>query len=93
MSKKQLTGKIISNKTPGMVIVRVETMKEHPKYKRKFKMHKNYKAQTGQEECFFDETVLIEECPPISKDKKWKVIKKLTTRIGDGSEEPSGSSA
>jgi len=77
MAKKQLTGTIISDKMQKTVVVSVERLKEHPKYKRRFKMHKNYKAHVEKEgEYKIGDKVVIEECRPISKDKKWKVVKK-----------------
>ncbi|MBM3257823.1 MAG: mitochondrial small ribosomal subunit protein uS17m, partial [Candidatus Nealsonbacteria bacterium] len=51
--------------------------KEHPKYKRRFRVHKNYKAHVYEGEYLVGDKVVIEECRPISKDKKWKVVKKL----------------
>ena len=76
MPKKQLTGIIVSNKMQKTAVVKVESIKEHVKYKRRFKTHKKYKAHTDQE-CQIGDKVVIEECNPISKDKKWKVIKKI----------------
>ncbi len=76
MPKRQLTGTVISNKNPKTVIVKVEKIKEHPKYKRRFRFHKKYKAHTDQEYKAGDQ-VIIEECRPLSKEKKWKVIKKV----------------
>ncbi|MBI2041758.1 MAG: 30S ribosomal protein S17 [Candidatus Nealsonbacteria bacterium] len=76
MPKRQLQGIIISNKMQKTVVVTVESIKKHPKYLKTFKSHKNYKAHT--DEAFqIDDKVIIEECNPISKDKKWKVIKKI----------------
>jgi len=77
MAKKILTGKIISDKMQKTVVVEVETIKEHPKYKRRYKFHKNYKAHVEMGEYKTGDKVVIEECRPISKDKKWKVIKKI----------------
>ena len=81
MPKKQLKGKIISTKMAKTLVVRVERIKEHPKYRRRFKVHKNYKAHydppAGGEDYKEGETVIIEETKPISKDKKWKVVKKI----------------
>lgn len=77
MPKKQLTGNVISNKMQKTVVVRVESLKKHPKYKRRFKSHKNYKAHVQEGEYAIGSKVLIQECRPVSKDKKWKVIKKL----------------
>lgn len=92
MSKRILSGKIISDKMQKTVVVRVERMKEHTKYRKKYKASKNYKAHVENSDYFGGEAdktnllykvgdeVLIEECTPISKDKKWKVIKKVTSR-------------
>ncbi len=74
--KKQLTGKIISDKMQKTVVVEVERLKEDPKYKRKFKAHKKYKAHYDEGEYHIGEIVTIEECTPISKDKKWRIINK-----------------
>lgn len=75
--KKQLTGTIVSNKMQKTVVVRVERIKEHLKYKRRYKVQKKYKAHYNEGEFLTGDKVIIEECRPISKDKKWKVIKKV----------------
>jgi small subunit ribosomal protein S17 len=77
MPKRKLEGKVVSNKMQKTVVVEVERMKEHPKYRRRFKVHKKYKAHDEKNEYKIGETVVIEECSPISKDKKWKVISKI----------------
>ncbi len=76
MPKKQLKGTIISNKMRKTVVVKVESIKKHPLYERRFKAHKKYKAHDEKEEYKIEDKVVIEECRPISKDKKWRVIKK-----------------
>ena len=77
MAKKQLTGIVISDKMTKTVVVEVERIKQHPKYKKRFKVHKKFKAHDEKEEYKVGDKVIIEECRPISKDKKWKVIKKI----------------
>lgn len=77
MAKKQLQGIIVSDKMAKTVVVEVESIKEHPKYKKRFKMHKRYKAHNEGQEFKLGDTVVIEECNPISKDKTWKVISKV----------------
>lgn len=77
MPKKQLKGKVISDKMQKTVVVEVERIKEDPKYKRRYKIHKKYKAHDEKEEYKVGERVLIEECRPLSKDKSWRVIKKI----------------
>lgn len=75
--KRQLTGKIISDKMKKTVVVEVERIKEHSKYKRRYKQHKKYKVHIETGEYKMGDKVIIGECRPISKDKHWKVIKKL----------------
>jgi len=74
MPKKRLKGTIVSNKMQKTVVVKVERVREHPKYKRRYKVHKKYKAHYDKGEYKIGDKVIIEECAPISKDKKWRVV-------------------
>ena len=62
------------NKT---VVVNVGRTKKDPKYKRRYTLYKKYKAHDEVEEFKVGDNVIIEECKPLSKDKRWKVIKKI----------------
>ncbi len=73
MPKRKLQGIVVSNKMQKTVVVEVERIKEHPKYRKRFKVHKKYKAHAEKNYNIGDK-VIIEECSPISKDKKWRVI-------------------
>ncbi len=77
MPKKLLQGIVVSDKMQKTVVVEVERIKEHPKYKRRFKVHKKYKAHDENGEFHVGDKVMIEECTPMSKDKNFKVIKKI----------------
>jgi len=77
MPKKRLKGVVVSDKMQKTVVVEVERIKTHLKYKRRYKIHKRYKAHDEKEECKVGDWVIIEECRPLSKEKRWKVIKKL----------------
>jgi small subunit ribosomal protein S17 len=77
MPKHQLTGQVISAKMLKTIVVEVESLKIHPKYKRRYKVHKSYKAHVPEGEYLVGDKVVIEETKPISKDKKWLVIKKI----------------
>lgn len=74
--KNQLKGKVVSNKMKKTVVVEVERLKKDRKYKRRYNYLKSFKAHDEKEECKIGDEVLIEECRPISKDKKWRVIKR-----------------
>ena len=77
MPKKQLKGIIVSDKMDKTVVVRVERVVEDPKYKKRYKIHKRYKAHDESGEYKMGEEVIIQECRPISKDKNWRVISKI----------------
>jgi len=77
MSKKTLQGIVVSDKMQKTVVVQVESIKEHPKYRRRYKSHKKFKAHDQNQEYHVGDKVVIEETRPISKDKNWKVIKKI----------------
>ena len=77
MPKRQLKGVIVSDKMQKTVVVKVERIKEHPKYKRRYKIHKKYKAHDEKGEYKVGDKVAIEECRPLSKEKRWKILKKI----------------
>ena len=77
MPKRILTGIIVSDKLDKTIIVRVERWVQHPKYLRRMRLHQNYKAHDEKNEYKTGDRVEIEETRPLSKDKRWRVIKKL----------------
>ena len=77
MAKKTLQGIVVSDKMQKTVVVEVESMKEHPKYRRRYKTHKRFKAHDEKQEFHMGDKVIIEESKPISKDKNWIVLRKI----------------
>jgi len=75
--KKKLKGTVVSNKMSKTIVVAVERIKVHPKYKKRYKVHKKYKAHDEKGEFKIGDKVVIEETRPLSKEKKWRAIKKL----------------
>jgi len=75
--KKILQGEIISNKMMKTVVVRVESKTRHPIYQKVIIRHKKYKAHNEDIKLEIGDVVEIEETRPISKDKHFRVIKKL----------------
>jgi small subunit ribosomal protein S17 len=76
MPKRKLIGKVVSTKNQNTLVVSVERIKEHEKYRKRIKFHKKYKAHVDGGEYQIGDNVIIEETKPISKDKRWKVISK-----------------
>jgi small subunit ribosomal protein S17 len=81
MPKNLLKGVVVSDKMDKTVVVRVETVKEHPKYKKKYKSHKRYKAHDENNDCKIGDNVIIQESRPLSKDKRWIVINELQKKV------------
>ncbi|MFH0987406.1 MAG: 30S ribosomal protein S17 [Patescibacteria group bacterium] len=77
MSKKRLKGLVVSDKMKKTVVVEVERWKEHAKYKKRYRLTKKYKAHDEKGEFKTGDQVIIEETRPLSKDKKWRVLKKI----------------
>lgn len=74
---KRLQGIVASNKMQKTLVVKVNRLVQHPKYKKRFKVSKKYKAHYEKGDYNVGDKVVIEETRPISKDKRWKVISKL----------------
>ena len=77
MPKKTLKGTVISNKMQKTVVVEVKRWVSHPKYKKRYKRTKRYKVHNEGNKYKPGDIVLIEETRPISRGKRWRVIKKL----------------
>lgn len=76
--KRRLQGVVISDKMPKTVVVAVTRYAEHPKYLKKYKVTKKYKAHDEKNECQEGDKVIIEECRPLSREKRWRMVKKVS---------------
>ncbi|MDO8240836.1 MAG: 30S ribosomal protein S17 [Candidatus Moranbacteria bacterium] len=67
-------GIVISDKMAKTVVVAVESLKTHSKYKKKYKSTKKYKAHDEEGKYKVGDAVEIIPCKPMSKDKRYKVV-------------------
>jgi small subunit ribosomal protein S17 len=67
-------GKVVSDKMDKTIVVAVETLKTHPKYKKKYRSTKKYKVHDEENKHKIGEVVEFVQCKPISKDKTHKVL-------------------
>jgi small subunit ribosomal protein S17 len=72
-TRRQLVGKVISNKMQKTVVVEVERTRRHPLYGKVIRVHKNYKAHDENNQCKIGDQVRIVESRPYSKDKHYRV--------------------
>jgi len=77
MPKKQLKGKVVSDKMDKTVVVEVATQKIHPRYKGRYLSHKRYKVHDEKNEYAVGDELIIEETRSLSKDKHWIVKSKI----------------
>jgi len=73
-TSKRLRGVVASNKMQKTLVVVVNRLIEHPKYKKRIKTSKKYKAHYDSGEFKEGDKVVIEETRPLSKDKRWRVV-------------------
>ena len=77
MPKKILRGKIISESSNLTAKVEVERFKTHPKYKKQFKVSRRYLAHNPANTYKVGQNVEITETKPISKRKRFIIIKEI----------------
>lgn len=77
MAKKKI-GQVTSDKMDKSVVVLVSRLKSHPLYLKKYKTSKKIMAHDEKNEFKIGDMVEIEETKPMSKNKSWKVNKKIS---------------
>ena len=72
--KKKFNGVVVNDSSDKTVVIRVERVKIHPKYKKRYTVSKKYKVHDEENKYNVNDKVTFVECRPISKDKKWRVL-------------------
>ena len=78
MPVKQKVGIVISNKMQKTIVVKIEDRYSHPMYSKTLIKTKKYLAHDELEECNIGDEVLVQECRPLSKRKRWKLVEILS---------------
>jgi len=78
MPVKQQIGIVISNKMQKTIVVKIENRYSHPMYSKILVKTKKYLAHSELQNCNIGDQVLIQECRPLSKRKRWKLIEILS---------------
>ena len=74
MPRRVLQGTVVSDKNNKTVIVSVERRVMHPVYKKIIRRSKRFSAHDEANTCKIGDMVLIRECRPLSKTKRWEVV-------------------
>ena len=70
---KTREGVVVSDKMDKTVVVMVQRMVQHAKYKKYLRRRNKVKAHDEQNRCGIGDRVLIAETRPLSRDKRWTV--------------------
>ena len=74
MPKRMLQGVVVSDKGDKTVVVKVERTFLHLLLRKTVRRSKKYHAHDENNACSAGDKVLIQECPPKSKLKRWEVV-------------------
>ena len=75
MPKRVLQGVVVSDKNAKTVVVEVERRYTHPLLKKTVRRSKKFHAHDEDDTFKVGDVVRIEESRPISKNKRWVVLK------------------
>ena len=75
--RKEREGKIVSNKADKTIVVLTEALEEHPLYGKRLRKTTKFMAHDEQNEGNKGDLVKIMETRPLSKQKRWRLVKIL----------------
>jgi small subunit ribosomal protein S17 len=71
--RKSRQGVVISNRMDKTIVVQIDEKVMHPVYKKYVRKRVKYKAHDETNNANMGDTVLIEECRPLSREKRWRL--------------------
>ena len=78
--KRKIIGVVVSDKMMKTRVVAVSRLKKHPKYLKYYHVTTKFKAHDENNEYKAGDKVTIEEMRPMSREKRWRIIGKVTTK-------------
>lgn len=73
--KRSLTGVVLSTSMDKSAVVQIEQLIRHKLYGKFMRRHVKYMADDPENTCKVGDKVMIEECRPLSKNKRWRLRK------------------
>lgn len=74
---RSFIGMVASAKTPLTAIVKVERTVVHPKYGKRYHRTLRLACHNPGNQFNQDDRVKVEECRPLSKTKRWRIVAKV----------------
>ena len=72
-TRKTRTGVVVSNKMDRSIVVETVRLMKHKLYGKIIRRNVRYMADDPENTCNVGDRVLIEECRPLSKRKRWRM--------------------
>lgn len=76
--RREVRGRVVSNKMDKTVVVSVERSVKHAKYRKYITRTRTFQAHDVDGACKVDDIVIIRECRPLSRNKRWEVVVRPT---------------
>src|SRR5436190_24359494 len=73
-NRKERIGEVISNKMTKTIVVRVQRRFPHPEFKKVVTQYHKFYAHDEKNEAKLGDQVRIQECRPLSKIKRWRLL-------------------
>ena len=73
-NRKQLIGKVVSDKMDKTIVIEIENLVMHSLYKKSVRRTKRIKSHDEKNECTIGDIVMIEETRPLSKEKRYRLV-------------------
>ena len=73
--RKERMGLVVSNKMEKTIVVQVDRKVKHPIYGKFIRKSTKFMAHDEKNECSIGDIVLIEETRPLSKEKRYRLVK------------------
>ena len=77
---RQFQGDVVSASGNKTIHVLIKAVKIHPKYRKQFVMTKKYAVHDEKGQAVVGNTVLFEECRPLSKTKRWRLVRVVSKK-------------
>lgn len=73
-NRKERVGEVISSKMTKTIVVRVQRRFPHPQFKKVVTQFNKFYAHDEKNEAKVGDRVRIQECRPLSKTKRWRLV-------------------
>ncbi len=83
MGPRHMVGVVVSDRMTKTVVVRITRSVRHPVYPRVIRRSKKFKVHDPASQAHTGDEVRIEECRPLSKEKRWRLVEVLRKGVGE----------